>query len=212
MTSHRAVVFIDGNNWFHWLKNVGVEDRARLDYGKISRKLLGPRDWVGTRYYIGRVDQQQDAASYANQRSFVASLQNTDRRITVHFGRIEPRAHENNAAAEFLRYLHGLPQRIDQTVFADLVALAKKHESTIVWVEKAVDVHLAVDMVVMATRQEYEAAYLLSADGDFTSAVEFVRGLGKKVYVATPGYSAQLQKVADKFIPLKREWFRDCYR
>jgi hypothetical protein len=31
----RAVVFVDGNNWFHALCEAGVEDRARLDYKKI---------------------------------------------------------------------------------------------------------------------------------------------------------------------------------
>jgi hypothetical protein len=39
----RGVVFIDGNNWFHSLKTAGVTDKFRLDYAKISRKLLGPR-------------------------------------------------------------------------------------------------------------------------------------------------------------------------
>ena len=38
----RAVVFIDGNNWYHSIKDAGIEDLGRLDYGKISRKLLGP--------------------------------------------------------------------------------------------------------------------------------------------------------------------------
>ena len=33
---------------------------------------------------------------------------------------------------------------------------------------------LATDMVAMACRKEYDAAYLLSADGDYTHAVEFV--------------------------------------
>ena len=48
--------------------------------------------------------------------------------------------------------------------------------------------------------------------GDFTGAVEFIRGLTKKVYVACPGYGAQLARVATKFVHLNPEWFRDCYR
>jgi hypothetical protein len=46
-------VFIDGNNWFHAIRDTGVDDRAHLDYRSISLKLLGSREWVGTRYYIG---------------------------------------------------------------------------------------------------------------------------------------------------------------
>jgi uncharacterized LabA/DUF88 family protein len=60
-------------------------------------------------------------------------------------------------------------------------------------------------MVVMATRND--AAYLLSADGDFIGAVSYVRSLGKKVFAASPNRSAQLAKVVNTFIPLSRSWF-----
>jgi hypothetical protein len=74
----RAVVFIDGNNWFHGLGRVGVEDRARLSYKKISEKLLGPREWIGTRYYLGQIDQRSNPSFYAKQRSSLAGLKATD--------------------------------------------------------------------------------------------------------------------------------------
>ena len=63
----RAIIFIDGNNWYHALCDVGVQDRARLDYKRISEKLLGPREWVETRYYIGQINQQQNPNLYAQQ-------------------------------------------------------------------------------------------------------------------------------------------------
>jgi uncharacterized LabA/DUF88 family protein len=59
---------------------------------------------------------------------------------------------------------------------------------------------LAVDMVVMAERDEYEAAYLLSADGDFTPAVTAATDLGKRVYAASPTTGAQLEGVCQAFI------------
>ena len=103
--------------------------------------------------------------------------------------------------------------RIDPSVFKDLMNLAKRYDQVTVWVEKAVDVLLAVDMVTMATRDEYEAAYLLSADGDFTGAVQFVRGFkNKKVYAACPSSGAQLGRVVNSFIPLGPDWFEDCYK
>jgi len=207
----RGVVFIDGNNWFHCLKEANVEDRFQLDYSKISQKLLGPRIWIGTRYYIGRVDNRQGATVYADQRRFVANLQRTDSRITVHFGRIEPRVSQSEMAKELRQYLQSLTIKIDSSVRSDLIALAKKHEEVLVWVEKAVDVELAVDMVTMASRDDYDAAYLLSADGDYTAAVQFVRSRGKKVYVASLAYGAQLAKAANSFIHLKPDWFKDCY-
>jgi len=139
----RAIVFIDGNNWYHCLKEASVADKFRLDYKKISEKLLGPRNWIGTRYYIGRVDSRQAATVYADQRRFINALEKTDPRITVHLGRIEPRVVESEAASELLQYVHGLKMKIDTRVFTELVALTKRHEQALVWVEKAVDVQLA---------------------------------------------------------------------
>ena len=70
---------------------------------------------------------------------------------------------------------------------------------------------LAVDMVVLAERDEFDAAYLLSADGDFTPAAEAVRAHRKKVYAASPAPGAQLAAVVDSFIRLSLDWFDDCY-
>lgn len=208
----RAVVFVDGNNWFHAIRDIAVEDRGRLDYRVISQKLLGPRIWVGTRYYIGRVPQRSDTRLYAEQRRFLAALEAMDPRISTHLGRLEPRTVDSPAARELQHYLAGLTRRIDTRVYHDLMQIARNHRHAEVMVEKAVDVMLAVDMVVRAERNEFDAAYLLSADGDFTPAVTAVRSHGKKVYAVSPAPGAQLASVVTSFIRLKREWFDDCYR
>lgn len=208
----RAFLFIDGNNWYHALRGIGVDDLARLDYSAISMKLVGPREWLGTRYYIGRVPQQGNRQLYADQRRFLSSLERSDSRISTRLGRIEHRMIDNPAADELHQYLAGLTQRLDAEVYKGLSVIARKHRRAEVMVEKAVDVMLAVDMVVMAERDEYDAAYLLSADGDFTPAVEAVRAHDKKVYVASPAWGAQLKSVASAFIRMDRTWFDDCYR
>jgi uncharacterized LabA/DUF88 family protein len=92
-----------------------------------------------------------------------------------------------------------------------LMAIATKHSQSEVFVEKAVDVMIAVDMVTMAGRNEYDAAYLLSADGDFTPAAKAVGALGKKVYAVSVAHGAQLAASVTAFIHLDPEWFTDCY-
>lgn len=211
MMADRALLFIDGNNWYHALRDAGLDDVGRLNYARISEKLIGPREWVGTRYYIGQVRQQSNTQLYADQRRFLATLAATDSRISVHLGRLEPRQVTNLAAKELAEYLGSLPTRIEISVYKHLVDLAKRHRQTEVFVEKAVDVMIAVDMVLFATRDEYDAAYVLSADGDFTPAVQAVRSLGKKVYAASPGYGAQLKAAADAFVRLDGAWFSDCF-
>jgi len=208
----RAVLFIDGNNWYHTLKDAGIQDLGRLDYSKISQKLVGPRDWIATRYYIGRVPQSGDQSLYAEQRRFLASLTSTDSRITTHLGRLESRPVKDPAARELKTYLANLRTRIDQQVYQDLMRIADSHQSVTAFVEKAVDVMLAVDMAVMAERDEYDAAYLLSADGDFTPAVDAVRSHGKKVYAASVSTGAKLAATVNSFIRLRLDWFADCYQ
>lgn len=208
----RAIIFVDGNNWFHSLRDAGVEERGRLDYRKISEKLLGPRAWIGTRYYIGQVNQKHDAGRYAQQRSFLASLQSTDGRISVHLGRIEARTVSNEAARDLREYLADLTADIDGKVLSDLKAIADRHAESVVFVEKAVDVFLAVDFVSLAIADQYDAAYLLTADGDYTPAVNAVRALNKKVYAASLSSGAQLARAVSSFIHLSPGWFDDCYR
>jgi len=73
-------------------------------------------------------------------------------------------------------------------------------------IEKGVDVRIAVDMVVYAVRDLYDVAVLVSADGDFADAVQFVKDQGKHVEVAYPVGSRfrRLREVCDRFIPLDR--------
>ena len=208
----RSIVFIDGNNWYHGLKGRGISDYGRLDYRRICTKLLGPRTWVGLRYYVGRVNQEGNSALYAGQRSYVAQLKAQDARISVHFGRLEPRSVKSEAARELLDYLSRLPRGVIPTeTFRDLVALASRHRETRTYVEKAVDVMLAVDLVALAIHDEYDCAYLLSADGDYTPAVEQVCSLGKKVYAVAATSGHQLKSVCTAFVSLQPDWFQDCY-
>lgn len=208
----RAVVFIDGNNWYHSLRDAGVESPRRLSYSRISQKLVGERRWIETRYYIGALKQHWNSAAYAAQRAFLSLIQRDDPRITVHLGRLERRVHENPLAAALLRYVDDPRIYVSVPVREHLRELATSYRNVETLKEKAVDIMLARDFLEYGDGDRLDVAYLLSADGDFTPVVESARGRGKHVYVASPGYSSQLQRVATSFIKLDRDWFADCYR
>lgn len=207
----RAILFIDGNNWYHSLKAVGLSDLFRLNYVKLAAKLLGPRDLSGIRYYIGQVKQQGNPELYASQRKFVDALKACDPRVSVHFGRLETRPAASPVAKELRHLLSTLPVRLDPVVYRALSELASRHASPTIIVEKAVDVMLAVDMVVMAERDQFDSAYLLSADGDFTPAVEAVRYHNKRVYAVSAGSGAQLASAANSFIRIDGQWLAECF-
>ena len=46
----RSVLFVDGNNWYHSLTKLGISNLGRFNFAKVSRKLIGPREWTATRY------------------------------------------------------------------------------------------------------------------------------------------------------------------
>lgn len=78
------------------------------------------------------------------------------------------------------------------------------------WVEKGVDVRIAVDMLSMAVKDNYDTAILISRDGDFAYAIEAIKDLGKHVEVAHPFRSHHLISSCDKFVPLTADFLKDC--
>lgn len=209
MMPDRALLFIDGNNWYHACRACGIRDLFTLDYARISEKLTHPREWIASRYYIGALKHTH--IGYREQRQFLARLQNRDPRITVHLGRIEERPRENALAGELLEYLNTAAQKLPPEAVEHLRVLAEKHRLVSLLKEKAADIMLAVELYESAVQNRFDAAYLLSADGDFTPAVKAVRALGKKVYTASPLFSNALKDASNAFIPLNKDWFLDCY-
>lgn len=212
--TERAAVFVDGNNWYHGLRRLGFTGLGSFNYAKVSRKLMAPppsREWIGTRYYVGQVQQRGTTSLYAEQRRYMAWLQARDSRISIHYGRLEERSAESKVALELKQYLASLRVKIDPGVYNDLSQMAKRHEKTSITVEKAVDVMLAVDMVAMAIKNEYDVAYLLAADGDYTHAAQVVMTGGKKVIAAAPQAGAQLAKVVHSYLRLQHPWLADCF-
>jgi uncharacterized LabA/DUF88 family protein len=55
-----------------------------------------------------------------------------------------------------------------------------------VWHEKGVGVEIATDMVSLAYRDLYDAAILVSGDGDLAPAVQEIRRIGRIAEIAIP--------------------------
>lgn len=256
----RAIVFIDGNNFYHGMKEVGLS-LAGLDYALFSQKLVCAREWVETRYYAGRVRQEGNQSVYRSQRRLLNWLGGFDR-VSCHLGRLEKRTvigggekldqwlnalqdrpsidvparaveelrqiavNAMGPWSELDRWLSNLQGRADIDVPVHAVEELRQivANTGTTWVEKAVDVMIATDMVTMAYENKYDVAYLISADGDFTPAVEKVQKTKRQVFVASPRYGAKrkgknqpkygarLAGAADTFIPLRPEFFDDCWR
>ncbi len=183
ITQKRAIVFIDGNNFYYKIKEITsskTEVLKLLDfqYRSFAQNLIQLTQKGGTlvdiRYYVGSVkrqagpDKEKSEKLYANQQKFIAKLQQQE--IAVILG--------------------NLIQHPDKSFH-----------------EKGVDVRIAVEMIRLARENKYDTAYLLSSDTDLVPAVEEVHSFGKKViYVGIPkGQSFGLTKASDSIILLRDE-------
>ncbi len=71
-------------------------------------------------------------------------------------------------------------------------------------IEKGVDVLITVDMIRYARNNAYDTAILVSGDGDFAPALEFLKDFGKHIENAyfSKGRSFNLENHSDRFINL----------
>lgn len=68
----RVMIFIDGSNLYHSLKS--HFNRADLDLGKFTRKLLQKRQLVRIYYYNAAVGQKQEPEVFKQQQAFFAGI------------------------------------------------------------------------------------------------------------------------------------------
>ena len=73
--SERVMIFIDGSNLYHSLKN--FFQRTDLDIGKFSQKLLEKRRLIRIYYYNARVGQREEPERYHDQQKFFTSITTT---------------------------------------------------------------------------------------------------------------------------------------
>jgi len=55
----RALIIIDGNNFYHRLKELGLKDLLNFDYEKLTEYLVGERNLVSRKYYIGAIRTEE---------------------------------------------------------------------------------------------------------------------------------------------------------
>lgn len=199
------MVFIDGSNWYHGLRKIQV-DSGWLDYRRVAKKLMHGREPQAIHYYVGKISSGR--ARIAAQNRFLKRLEAQGVRVSL--GRIEKNRMDptrNPMAQELIEILTSSEAVIPEAVREKLNRICQ--ESIPYYVEKQTDVRLAVDLISKAHRNEYDVAYLLSADGDFVPAVTEARRLGKTVCAASASPGRQLTSAVDEFTLLRESWFDD---
>jgi len=75
----RIFIIIDGNNFYHRLKELGLKDLLSFNYGKFSQFLVGNRNLVLSKYYIGAIREESNNLKsrelMASQQKLLGKLQ-----------------------------------------------------------------------------------------------------------------------------------------
>ncbi len=176
MPEERVMIFIDGSNFYHGLKN-NIGKNTDIDFTKLAVAISGKRLFIRTYYYNAPLDQQMDPEKYRKQQKFFEKLRNTPNLMVV------------------------------------LVRLQKRVvDSKVVYAIKGDDIHLATDMIVLASKNAYDTAVLVSGDGDFVPAVKAVQEMGKRVenYYFKSGHSWHLRQTCDLSVLMDKKFIQEC--
>ena len=198
---------MDGSNWHHGLGKIGVRSSS-LNHRSVAERLVQGRELREVRFYIGAVGE--DLARIREQQRFLKSLR--EQGVVVFLGRIQ-RSRMSRQAREERRLLRHAFAGREHEVPRDLFKTLRNYWNSTPpqYREKGVDTRMSVDIVDLAYRDEYGAAYLISGDADFVPAVEIARRLGKTVVAASPRPGYELTKAVHHYLRLTPDWFDGLY-
>lgn len=144
-----TAVFIDGEYLNRVLKS--SFDQMKIDYHKFAVKMADPNEMFRTYYY--------------QCLPFVPKHNPTDEDIR-----------RRKSASGFHDVLRRLPRF--QVRLGDLAHRGNDQSGNPIFVQKAVDVMLAVDMIQLSATRQISHAILVSGDSDFVPAVEATKQNG----------------------------------
>lgn len=163
----KTVLFVDGENFLHKVKEVLKEKRAIADL---------------TRFDFGFLLEKTLMEYKLNERIFYAA---------------KLRAHPDtkNKSKELILFQRYLKTNLEKQGFTFLIAgnvRSQKIGKKLVFREKGVDVKIAIDMVSKACDKDIDTAILCSSDSDLQPAVEELRK--RKVTVIYVGFEINPNK------------------
>jgi uncharacterized LabA/DUF88 family protein len=161
----RAAVFVDGQNLFHGAREAFGYRYPNYDILKLAQHICQSQNWnlVQTRFYTGVPDPTDDAQKSAFWSAKLAAM---GRQGIVVYSR----------ALRYRNKTVRLPNGSTQTFL---------HGE-----EKGIDVRIAIDVIGMAVRNEYDVAVVFSQDQDLSEVADEIRIVarqqGRWIKIACP--------------------------
>ncbi len=150
----RAVVFIDGQNLFHAAREAFGYTYPNFDVTALAKRLCAGQGWklAQVRFYTGIPDAGDNARWHFFWTHKLAAM---GRQGVVVYSRS-------------LRYRNRTVSLPDGT-----------QHSLLTGEEKGIDVRIALDVIALAHRREYDVAIVLSQDQDLSEVAEEIRAIAR---------------------------------
>lgn len=188
----RAIVFIDGNNFYHSIKKTGIKP-SDIDFQRLTDAVcehFGAKR-KKTIYYNSLPDISEGQEKYYTQIRFFDKLKNL-----LNF-EVRTRKLQRHSKKETLQLKKEQLKDLDlcetcrPIVEANCMDCIGKTEKK----EKGIDVMISIDIIDAAGKDTCDMCILISGDADFVPALERAKKRGKEVRTASlpKGYSSQLR-------------------
>jgi len=185
MSEKRAIVFIDGNNWYHNSKQ--VVDAKNLDLKKVAKFICDnfDLDLKQIRYYASIPSISENALRHNQNMDFLKDLEKQGIKIFTR-------------DIEQLDLCKTCKPFVKQNCLDCIGIISIK--------EKGIYVKIAVDMIEKCLiENECDVCILISGEADFFPAMQIIKYAGKEVLTASVpiGYSNELRNGEFRYFYLK---------
>jgi uncharacterized LabA/DUF88 family protein len=151
----RAIAFVDGQNLFYGAREAFGHHFPNYDIAKLSRHICKSQTWnlEQVRFYTGVPDPQDDAAKSSFWTAKLASMRRQGIVVYSRALRYRNKTVKIPGAGTYT-FLHGE--------------------------EKGIDIRIALDVIGMAVRNEYDVAVVFSQDQDMSEVADEIRVIARQ--------------------------------
>jgi uncharacterized protein (TIGR00288 family) len=193
-----AVLFIDGSNFYHSLKEQRCLPFGAAEFQKLFTQLSKKYELKKVYFYDSLKNSQKDPEGYSKQQSFHERLKKSHNMLVIRKRKLRYLVNitENQIqkAAEEAGIVDSCRKKLMQFLInLNLIRLTK---------EKGVDVQLVVDAIEEARSHTLDTVILLSGDADFVPAIQLIKSYGVKTINLHTYYgsSAELRNTCDQHV------------
>ena len=207
----KGIIFIDGNNLYHNLKQMKVKP-SNIDFKKLTEFITKHfnLELKEVRYYNSMPTLRDGKDLYFSHLKFIDDLRKIPRfiiytrKLQVHS--TKELLKEKQDLIDSMELCNNCKPIVEQNIL-DAIGNVKKKE-------KGVDIMLAVDLVEFAIKNKADAFVILSGDADFIPAMKLVQRNNKEVFSVSlaKGYSRELRENFRFFVLGKNTIMENCLK